>query len=305
MADYYSILGLQKTANDIEIKTAFRKLAKIYHPDKNPNDPNAKNIFENILRAYNTLINPHQRRRYDLSLSAKTQISNNYQRHPSQQKKDWSFTEEELKKRQYYKNYYQAKKQTVKSDFSQKKHTDYKYILFATPIAVLLLMLILSLFSSEPKISQTNNSSNRISLDNGDQPYRDFFGTAKAYNNTLTFKINNSTNYDAIVLLYDLENQTYIEHSYLKSAYSAEFTSLPKNGIYWKCVLGKNWQQDKINLEGNTFGLFDSIVQYQNWQELPVAVNQNNFETIYQISYLEPKSAYNKYISTESDFFKR
>ena len=50
MADYYSILGLKKTATDIEIKTAFRRLAKIYHPDKNPNDPNAKHLFENILK---------------------------------------------------------------------------------------------------------------------------------------------------------------------------------------------------------------------------------------------------------------
>jgi curved DNA-binding protein CbpA len=52
MADYYSILGLTKTATEIEIKAAFRRLAKIYHPDKNPNDPNAKHLFENILRAY-------------------------------------------------------------------------------------------------------------------------------------------------------------------------------------------------------------------------------------------------------------
>ena len=65
MADFYSILGLSKTATDTEIKTAFRKLVKLYHPDKNPNDPNAKTLFENIVLAYNTLINPHQRKRYD------------------------------------------------------------------------------------------------------------------------------------------------------------------------------------------------------------------------------------------------
>ena len=67
MADHYSILGISKNASDIEIKAAFRKLVKIYHPDKNPNDPNAKKIFENILRAYNTLINPHSKKRYDNS----------------------------------------------------------------------------------------------------------------------------------------------------------------------------------------------------------------------------------------------
>ena len=55
MLDFYSILGLTKKASDIEIKTAFRKLVKIYHPDKNPNDPNSKKIFENISKALFTV----------------------------------------------------------------------------------------------------------------------------------------------------------------------------------------------------------------------------------------------------------
>ena len=46
MSDYYSILGVSITASSIEIKSAFRKLVKIYHPDKNPNNPNSKKIFE-------------------------------------------------------------------------------------------------------------------------------------------------------------------------------------------------------------------------------------------------------------------
>ncbi len=76
MADYYSILGLTKNATDIEIKSAFRKLAKTYHPDKN-HDPNARILFERILKAYDTLINPHTRRRYDNNISFSSSIPPN------------------------------------------------------------------------------------------------------------------------------------------------------------------------------------------------------------------------------------
>jgi molecular chaperone DnaJ len=95
MADYYSILGLTKTATEIEIKAAFRRLAKIYHPDKNPNDPNAKHLFENILRAYNVLSNPHSRKRYDNSNFVTHSQTNRPQRPgQSKHKGDYSFTQQ-------------------------------------------------------------------------------------------------------------------------------------------------------------------------------------------------------------------
>ena len=52
MKNYYDILGLQKNANNEDIKQAYRKLAKEYHPDKNPN---TKEKFQEIQEAYETL----------------------------------------------------------------------------------------------------------------------------------------------------------------------------------------------------------------------------------------------------------
>lgn len=143
MKDHYSVLGLEKHATTLEIKTAFRKLAKIYHPDKNPNDPNAKNKFEIILKAYNTLVNTHSRARYD---RLKTDFNATKTSSGHSNKKTWTFTEEDLKQRQYYKNHYQTRKNktvVVASDYS-----DYKYIMFATPLAVGLFMVIISMFST-------------------------------------------------------------------------------------------------------------------------------------------------------------
>ena len=63
--DYYKILGVNKNATDAEIKSAFRKLALQYHPDKNPDNPQAEEMFKEINEAYQVLSDPEKRRKYD------------------------------------------------------------------------------------------------------------------------------------------------------------------------------------------------------------------------------------------------
>ena len=63
--DYYNILGVDKNATQKEIKVAFRKLARKYHPDLNPNDPNAKRNFQQINEANEVLSDPEKRQKYD------------------------------------------------------------------------------------------------------------------------------------------------------------------------------------------------------------------------------------------------
>ena len=53
--DYYKILGLEKDATDNDVKKAYRKLAIIHHPDKNPDDEHAAERFKDIGEAYETL----------------------------------------------------------------------------------------------------------------------------------------------------------------------------------------------------------------------------------------------------------
>ncbi len=63
--DYYKILGVSKNATDKEIKKAYKKLARKYHPDLNPNDKTAEEKFKEINEANEVLSNPENRKKYD------------------------------------------------------------------------------------------------------------------------------------------------------------------------------------------------------------------------------------------------
>ncbi|MGN0699905.1 MAG: molecular chaperone DnaJ [Oscillospiraceae bacterium] len=63
--DYYEVLGLQKGASDEEIKKAYRKMAKKYHPDLNPDDPDAEEKFKEVNEANQVLSDPEKKAKYD------------------------------------------------------------------------------------------------------------------------------------------------------------------------------------------------------------------------------------------------
>ncbi|MDD2503511.1 MAG: molecular chaperone DnaJ [Clostridia bacterium] len=63
--DYYEVLGLKKDASEDDMKKAYRKLAKKYHPDLNPGDKDAETSFKEINEAYQVLSNPETRAQYD------------------------------------------------------------------------------------------------------------------------------------------------------------------------------------------------------------------------------------------------
>src|SRR5947209_19457516 len=72
--DYYKILGVSKDASEKEIKQAYRKLARKYHPDVNPDNKEAEEKFKEINEANEVLSDPAKRQKYD-------EMSSYYQRH--------------------------------------------------------------------------------------------------------------------------------------------------------------------------------------------------------------------------------
>ena len=102
--DYYKILGISKTATDKEIKTAYRKLARKYHPDLNPENKEAELKFKEINEANEVLSDPANRKKYD------------------KYGKDWKHGEEYEKARQQQQ---QSHQQSGRQNFSDDEYSDF------------------------------------------------------------------------------------------------------------------------------------------------------------------------------------
>src|SRR5262249_57271722 len=74
MGDLYAVLGVKRTATSSEIKSAYRRLARKYHPDVN-SDPAAPSKFAQVNEAYHTLIDPEPRKTYDRTASVSSPAS--------------------------------------------------------------------------------------------------------------------------------------------------------------------------------------------------------------------------------------
>ena len=80
--DYYAVLGVKKDATEKEIRQAFRRLARQYHPDVNPNNKEAEEHFKEINEAYEVLSDPEKRQRYD-EMGADWERYQQYQQAPT------------------------------------------------------------------------------------------------------------------------------------------------------------------------------------------------------------------------------
>lgn len=104
--DYYKVLGVDKNASEAEIKKAYKKLARKYHPDLNPNDQTAEEKFKQINEANEVLSNPENRKKYD------------------QYGKDWKHAEE-FEKQKAQQRQYRQQQQQYSGDFEGFGGGDY------------------------------------------------------------------------------------------------------------------------------------------------------------------------------------
>ncbi|MBL7910269.1 MAG: J domain-containing protein [Bacteroidia bacterium] len=284
MANYYEILGVHSGAGSAEIKSAFRRLAKIYHPDKNPA---GKEHFAKILKAYETLSDPKLKSMYDYRLDYNLAINENYAS-KNNKTKNWSFDEKELKRRKYYDEHikkYAKTKETYKQATEGKTHyNEFKYILFATPIAVGLFLLILNLASPANTALKKHVPQKEIegpkktSLKMGDAPYSNYFGRNK-FDTTANFDltVKNNTGKELIVCLFT--KKRFIRSCYIQKGFYAQINELPKDSLLIKYCTGSIFSYSLKPLATEVFGAFKEDPEFFESKE-PTALNSINELTL-------------------------
>ena len=226
--DYYQILHLESTATHAEIKAAYRRLAKLFHPDKNPG---AEEEFKKIKEAYETLIDTVKRNRYDtrrnFTIAAQTKKAE-----PVKKQKIYTFTEPEIKHRQYYQEHYKTANYTTRKPTNTK--TNYKeltYLLISIPAAVALLLLLVNLYDKPAQKVKSADIKINSEIKTSDSPYKANFGAAVFDSLSRPFiKITNRSGHDALVFLSNGTNKI-IRHHFIANNYQLYLEKLPK-GIY-------------------------------------------------------------------------
>jgi len=303
LVNHYEILGLKTSAGHAEIKTAFRRLAKQYHPDRNSA---GKEHFEKILLAYETLSDPVLKSTYDYKLNYHLgQPQPSVTARQSAGTKTWSFDEKELKRRQYFNEHYKKNNKSTEQYNAEvethKTYNEYKYILFATPIAVGLFVLMMKLaMPAAPKLVKPaapvqEQAVKHPEIKMGDMPYTAYFGGAHYDPKGRELTVKNATGSEVIVCLFT--KSAFVRSFYIGKDYEAHVSQLPNAPLFMRYFSGTDFRFNAALKDSTISGAFAGNRQY--FKMTPAI--QKNSDTIML------SSANGKQFTRidESAFFKR
>ncbi len=152
MIDYYKILKIENKATDAEIKKAFRKLAIIYHPDKNHGSAKSEEIFKIILNAYEILSDKEKKMKYDIEFKEE-------------------FYSNEAQKSYSKSNYEYQNKQASKHQEYKKQNTEKYFINYNLMILFIIIILIWLMNRNEKTTTGNENADQQIeNQENSNRP---------------------------------------------------------------------------------------------------------------------------------------
>lgn len=281
--NYYIVLGVKNDASFEEIKTAYRELAKKYHPDKNHGNKAAEELFKEIQQAYGVLSNAEKRKKFDLKFR--------YGESAPKTKKQSSNTAYTGNAYQYAQQQTQQKQQKQDAQFKTKQNSkpnksENYYILISIGIAMILLYLIISYSSDSntPVLSATTSSKNTIpkntiSIDEPiihdfDSPYSKFFGDEESDKESKnSIDIHNSDQAEAVVCLVqdDAPNKT-IRNQYMNRRTSFKMNNIPDGNYFLKVYYGTDWDTTVTFINHSVKGGFINGIGF-----VKLNTNENKF----------------------------
>ena len=327
--NYYIILEVKSTATFEEIKSAYRILAKKYHPDKNIGNKAAEEYFKEIQQAYAVLSNPEKRKQYDFKASYAT-------RNQPQQKTSsggpqytgnaYQFAQQQAQYRQQQ-AYAQTKKNPPTEKVTEKENWQ---ILVSVGIALVLLYFIIS-YSTEKttppistsfakdaieKMNALNAKQTQIpdsTIYNYDSPYSAFFGEDgydTGSKNSITFF--NKSQSEAIVCLVEKNapNKT-IRNLYMTSETEIKMNQIPDGEYFLKIYYGNDWSPQKTFSNKTVKGGFakeNGFMKLNDGADALVMKKEkrgtlDSYST-YEIK-INPDNKQNVKIISEEEFFKK
>ncbi len=303
MKNYYQVLGVQPNATNEDIKSAYRKLAVKFHPDKNNGDKYFEERFKEIQVAYDTLIDDNLRKHYN------QQLFYFYQKvYDNKQQNTYSTPKKEEKPKQEYSS--DNAKNTTNST-KQGSSLNFWYIVSAVCIALIVFVVIaLKNYSQDKTLhnleTEDNNSGDVIEtveelytpteyykqesnipvtnynqLENGASPLDDCFGTGR-YAGQAYIVFKNSNTSDAIVCLVNNSTDKTIRNEYIRKGTDFKMSSIPSGTYYLKVYYGNNWNKNKTNFCGTkgAFEYSESFSKSDNYTDLiQIENNANSYTT--------------------------
>lgn len=297
--NYYILLGVKNTASFDELKSAYRNLAKKYHPDKNPDNKAAEEYFKEIQQAYDTLSDQHKRRIYDLKLSHNNGATSQQKTYSQYNGNAYQYAQQQAQQKNQF--YTTRKKHTKKKD-----KTEGYQILVSIAVAFILLYFIISYSSdkaSEPlrqsfekgkplqvKKTEIKKASVAPMISNYASPYSNFFGEeiANVYSKN-SILIHNSDLCEAVVCLVQYgKNKKTIRNQYMNLGATFKMNSIPDGDYFLKIYYGTGWDTAKTFLNKTVKGGFTNDLGF---------VELNTGENAFKMKHNEkgPSISYSSY----------
>jgi curved DNA-binding protein CbpA len=316
--NYYIVLEVKSTATFDEIKTAYRLLAKKYHPDKNIGNKASEEYFKEIQEAYAVLSNPEKRRKYDLKFSytARPQAQQRASSpSPSYTGNAYQYAQQQAQYRQQ-----QPREESQKKQPEKKDNTESWQILVSVGIAMVLLYFIISYSSEKPKqedtVSQPEVKNEQLiaepTIGDFESPYSSYFGeeiSDPSSKNSIS--IMNSNFSEAVVCLIENKKEgRTIRNQYINSGSVFKMNEIPDGEYYVKVYFGNEWDPSKIfsNFSvkggfknGNTFAKFNTGKEALKMKKETTGAT-DSYST-YELK-INPNAPEIKTITAE-DFFKK